>query len=79
MAEKAQKVIELSVKEGGVQLGSNGTQTTLPRQLRDVEMTLSTNPEGVFVRFPHRLQDGKIQMRTLLVPMSHIKHLEVES
>lgn len=74
----AKKVLSLGVKDGGLQMGSHGTQTFLPGALVGVEMELANSLGGVLVHYPHRNPDGKVVKRNMVVPFGHIRQYEVE-
>lgn len=74
---KNPKVTGVFFKEGGLEMGSQGTQNSLPRNIKGVEFELATNLGGLLVTYPHRQADGKVVTETVLVPMSHIKGIKL--
>jgi hypothetical protein len=74
---KQPKVTGVFFKEGGLEMGSQGTQNSLPRNIKGVELELATHLGGLIVRFPNRQTDGTLEQETLLVPMSHIRGIKL--
>lgn len=74
---QGRRVTSIGTKDGGVQLGFHGTHTFLPGALKGVEMELVSSMGGVLVQYPHRGLEGVVAPKTLLIPLSHLRQIEL--